>query len=688
MKKIILLAVLFFMGEFIFAQANFTTFSSGNWNNPAVWNITSGTDADNIPDADDNVTILDGNTITVTDNQAVNSLTLQGLTATALNVNGATLNIYGTLSGPSSNFTNDILRTNASGLIKFVGGSRSLFGLWSYGSTTAAWLWRMEVALDDGATGTGGALRASFLHFSSGIFSVSEMRCDSTFTDGTGTIIIDKGATVRFSSAIGTRFPFFNGPSWCRSITVNGVLQSTSQGYIGGLNVYVSGKILNTSFNPIISYPNGTGYPEFSYANKSSIEYSNPGASELLMGDEINRSSLPNPVVDTVVINVGSSFNLTAVVKITNDTCYANNVRFGAYGKWLISTNGRIILSANPDISGQDKTKYIVTSLGDVKVKSVGNAEVDLPIGPSITEYNPVTIKNAGTPDDFSFKALSSRPPCLGGFPLTSMNYQWDISEAQSGGSDVTLSLGYSDVTKRGSGYLPNKAKIVHCAGNNANYSSGTGESGSDVYIVKGSGFNQFSLYGITSDQTVLPLTFIQSFTSHIQNTDVVLDWTVNCTSSSVTMEMENSVGNTNDFKPIYKIVADAGRCKLPFEYVDPKAALNDNYYRIKITDIDGSVSYSGVLHVVSTVKGIAISLAPNPVTGPQAKFSVVSDRQTKISMAITDAQGKVVKQSDYDINLGATLINIDVSRMQKGIYFVRSIESGKVIGSFKLIRQ
>ncbi len=684
MKKIYLFAILLFAGKCIFAQAVFTTFSSGNWNNAGVWNVVSGTDDDNIPDANDDVTILDGNTITVNDAEAVHNLTLQGLASTALNVNGANLSIFGTLTGPSSNFTNDILRTNGTGNIKFEGGARALFGTWSLGSTTAAWLWRMEVALDSGAVGTAGSVRASYIHFTSGIYSGSEIRVDSSFSDGTGVILIDKKATVRFSTSIGGRLVYYT-PSWCRSLTVNGTLQSTGQGYIDGQNIIIAGKLLLTGYGTVISYPNGSGVPEFSYASKSSVEYAYNG--EIIMGDEINRSTLPNPVLDTVVINVGSQFNPTDV-KITNDTCYTNNVRFGSYGKWWISTNGRIIISANPKITGQDNTKYIATISGDVKIKGIGNTEIAVPIGPSLTEYNPVTIKNAGTPDDFTFKALSSRPPCLGPNPLTSLNYQWDIGELTNGGSDVTLSLGYTDITKRGSQYLPNKAKIVHCAGNNPNYSSGNGEDGTSPFIVKGSGFNQFSLFGITSDETVLPLTFIQSFTSHIQNTDVVLDWAVNCTSSSVTMEMENSVGNTNNFTSIYKIVADAGRCKQPFQYVDPKAALNDNYYRIKITDIDGSVSYSGVIHVVSTVKGIAISLAPNPVTGPQAIFSVVSDRQTDIFLTITDAQGKVIKQGDYKINQGATLINIDVSRMQKGIYFVRSIESGKVIGSFKMIKQ
>ena len=45
------------LGCGVLNAANFTSAATGNWSNPAIWTINSGTDADGIPDADDNVTI-------------------------------------------------------------------------------------------------------------------------------------------------------------------------------------------------------------------------------------------------------------------------------------------------------------------------------------------------------------------------------------------------------------------------------------------------------------------------------------------------------------------------------------------------------------------------------------------------------------------------------------------------------
>lgn len=61
----------------LFSQAVFTSQMSGNWNASATWTFT-GTDADDIPDADDDVKIK-AHAIAITDNYSCNSLTAEPL---------------------------------------------------------------------------------------------------------------------------------------------------------------------------------------------------------------------------------------------------------------------------------------------------------------------------------------------------------------------------------------------------------------------------------------------------------------------------------------------------------------------------------------------------------------------------------------------------------------------------------
>lgn len=86
-----------------FSQATFTSISSGNWDGGlTVWSVT-GFDADNIPDADDEVIISTSHTISVNVNAACNTLTLNGTANLNFNTNSRTLNVNGlmTMNGNS-----------------------------------------------------------------------------------------------------------------------------------------------------------------------------------------------------------------------------------------------------------------------------------------------------------------------------------------------------------------------------------------------------------------------------------------------------------------------------------------------------------------------------------------------------------------------------------------------------------
>lgn len=683
MKIIYLFFFLLIANANLVAQAKFNSRQSGNWNDPKIWYMSSGEDEDKIPDSNDDVSLLEGDSIVVTNNQGVNNLFLRSAYITNLQLFGATLSVYGTITGSDEGFTNIPIRTDSTGSIRFVGGSRDyLFKLWSTAPKNTPWLWNVEIALDNGAYSSLVYLRASNIHFISGTTYANTIYVDSSVTEnGTGVILIDKNATLSFGNSIGGTDYFYSDETYCRSITVNGTLVSTYNGYISAKDIIISGRLVVQYGYGLKSHPNGEGVNEFTYLKGSVLE-----SSSQYMGDEINRSTLPNPIIDTLILKPDLQFSLP-MVRILNDTCFANNLQFARKGNLYLWTNSRLVLSPNPTITGQDNSKYIITAPGDVLIKSVSNTEIEVPIGPSVTEYNPVKIKNDGIPDDFTFISAWFLPTCIDSTHQTSVNRHWQIGEAIEGGSNVTLSLGYSDTANRGYLYEPKKAKIVHCDGDYSNYNNGNGETDSVPYYVTGTGFTQFSEFGITSNETVLPLAFIQTFTSHIQLTNVVLDWTVNGTSSFVIMELEKSVGNTSNFQSIYKITADANRYKSPFQYIDFKATGNDSYYRIKITDQNGSVSYSRILNVMNDEKGIHVSLYQNPIIGQLAKFTIASDRSTNIQVYITNAQGKLVEKGNFKINEGSTFINMDIGGIQNGIYFIRCVESGSLIGSFKMIK-
>ncbi|MEZ7531193.1 T9SS type A sorting domain-containing protein [Cloacibacterium sp. Arc13] len=89
------------MSQALFSQAVFTSKGNGNWNSASTWILTSGTDADGIPDADDAV-IIRAHTITVNVNATCSSLTTEPLAN----------NTSGLLNITTSNASNININTN------------------------------------------------------------------------------------------------------------------------------------------------------------------------------------------------------------------------------------------------------------------------------------------------------------------------------------------------------------------------------------------------------------------------------------------------------------------------------------------------------------------------------------------------------------------------------------------------
>src|SRR5258708_39591661 len=71
-----------------FGQATFYSSATGNWSNSGTWTINSGSDADGVPDANDDVIVRGGFTVTVNANSSCNTLQIGGIAGAPLNNSG------------------------------------------------------------------------------------------------------------------------------------------------------------------------------------------------------------------------------------------------------------------------------------------------------------------------------------------------------------------------------------------------------------------------------------------------------------------------------------------------------------------------------------------------------------------------------------------------------------------------
>lgn len=78
MKKILLLSFTILLGNLVLAGTFDSNVASGNYNVAATWILTGGSDADGIPDGDDDITILAGHDITINTTSSARDVTVIG----------------------------------------------------------------------------------------------------------------------------------------------------------------------------------------------------------------------------------------------------------------------------------------------------------------------------------------------------------------------------------------------------------------------------------------------------------------------------------------------------------------------------------------------------------------------------------------------------------------------------------
>ena len=94
------------------------------------------------------------------------------------------------------------------------------------------------------------------------------------------------------------------------------------------------------------------------------------------------------------------------------------------------------------------------------------------------------------------------------------------------------------------------------------------------------------------------------------------------------------------------------------------------NYYRLKMTDTDGKVTYSTVVTLINAVKGIDVmKIAPNPVVNSTFNLQISSADKTQIQLVITDMQGRILQKQSVNMIAGFNIIPMNVKNLAAGTY-------------------
>lgn len=166
----------------------------------------------------------------------------------------------------------------------------------------------------------------------------------------------------------------------------------------------------------------------------------------------------------------------------------------------------------------------------------------------------------------------------------------------------------------------------------------------------------------------LLPAPTVKSFNAVSGNNIVQLNWELAGGSmiKSVIVEKSNdarSFTTMNSFSVAYSEMSQKQSSDDPF-------ASATNYYRLRLTDLQGRVSYSNVLMVKSHVTGnTGFKVYPNIVQSATT-VNMVSDSRQEASLKIVDMSGRTVKQVQVQLNAGVNNMQVnDLDHLSGGQY-------------------
>jgi hypothetical protein len=199
---------------------------------------------------------------------------------------------------------------------------------------------------------------------------------------------------------------------------------------------------------------------------------------------------------------------------------------------------------------------------------------------------------------------------------------------------------------------------------------SGGGTGNAGVIIPDGiGGTDWINDQGCVPPPSVIVPVKFEYFTGTLKNKAGLLKWKTSFEEAIKTFVIEKSF-NGRDFA-VFKTVSPGNISGSTYSLTDEALAGGNNFYRLKVINLDGTIDYSAIVRINYT-KGALSNwyISPNPAAG-NASVIYKSSVSKIIYMHVTDAAGRLISRSTYNVGPGTNKIAIPSSKLSSGMYVI-----------------
>lgn len=335
-----------------------------------------------------------------------------------------------------------------------------------------------------------------------------------------------------------------------------------------------------------------------------------------------------------------------------------------------IELGGNSLTVAGTIAGGATNSHVITNGNGSLKIKNVGTTQVDFPVGHSVSSYNPVSFSNPGTIIDFDVRVVSGINPVIA-FPTYAVNRTWVINTSAVPSTGVITKFQY-EAAHCNVGVLPQPQPMELLKNVSMVWSviaANLNPAGAGPFIVTANSVTSFNTpfsLGRTGGWA-LPVRLISFNAAKTSNTSADLFWELAiCCSRDASFEVQRSIDGSN-----YIPVATIGGSETNRFYKTEDNSMPEGfiYYRLKITDENGKITYSKVVTILNK-KGIINSARLYPsIVQTAATLDINASENKLLGYVVTDINGRVLSNKQLQVIRGNSKTELKLDHLPAGIY-------------------
>lgn len=291
-------------------------------------------------------------------------------------------------------------------------------------------------------------------------------------------------------------------------------------------------------------------------------------------------------------------------------------------------------------------------AFGKVLVKSRTSTSFTSTISDFVSPFHFRSVADVDVTADFPIQCPTNTISTINVLnPLSTSTYHWSSPNGTIVGSATGTSI-----TVNGAGTYIVTQELL----------SGCGQNGRDTIVITS-----------VSDCSILNSS-LQSFKVQMQSADPVLSWQINNNDQASAITIERRTERSG-FSAVASVVAKETSIA-DYSFADTTVTADGLYfYRLKITDKSGRITYSEVIALKSGANnGLQLKVNPNPVTTGNMNLYISSPKTETVDIQLIHTSGKKVEQQQQKLVKGMNHIKLSPkAAWQPGVYILR-ILTGK----------